>query len=555
MSRGTGEFIEFATTCEKIRSTRSKLDKTRILSEYLSRMDSDEDLKIVLTFLSGRIFQPGESEREANVGYSILWDTISELTGLDSNELSKHYLKHGDLGDVLQSVLSSRNEPLFQTLLGSSLNLHELYSAFQDLSKASGSGAIERKKQILKRLFSSLRDPLEGKYIVKILSGEMRIGLVEGLVEESIAKCYTKTLEEIRMANLLLANPGDVAVLARHNRLLEARLEPLRPTNFMLASSAQDAQDLFSKFKNMPIFAEFKYDGIRAQIHKKEHAIRIFSRNLADITQYFPELKQAALELNRDLILDGEIIAFDKGRPLAFQMLQRRLRKISRSVSDAPIKYFAFDILHNGDSLTERPFSERLGILRSLDMPGILAFSEQRPVASIGEVQEMFEESKGLGYEGLVAKDPESHYAPGRRGSSWVKLKKELDTLDVVIVAAEYGHGKRAGMISDYTFAVRDGSELKTVGKAYSGMTDAEIREMTELLKSITLRDYGYRRTVRPQVVIEVAFDAIQRSGRHDSGFALRFPRIKRIRNDKSVSDIDTQERVRKIYESQKVRI
>ena len=550
-------FLGFAETCDKIGSTRSKLEKIKILSEYLSGISSENDLSSAVTFLSGRIFPPGENERELNVGYSILWNTISDLSGLAHMELSKQYLKYGDLGDVFESILSKRrNAPLFQTLVESDLNLGDLVSAFQDLSRIKGGRAVERKKQILARIFSSVKSPLEGKYIIKILAGEMRIGLVEGLVEESIAKCYAKTLEEIRMANLLIANPGYVAVLARRGNLSEARIEPFHPTNFMLASNAQNAQDLYDKFKSMPVFAEFKYDGIRAQIHKSQDKVRIFSRNLADITQFFPEIEKGLMQLEEEvLILDGEIIAFENEKPLSFQMLQKRLRKISRSKSDAPVRYFAFDILHDGTSLIERPFEERLKILRSIQTPDVISFSEQRHVSSMEEIQTMFAESKELGYEGLVAKDPDSHYAPGRRGSSWVKLKKELDTLDVVIVAAEYGHGKRAGVISDYTFAVKDGADFKIVGKAYSGLTDAEIKDMTALLKSITLRDSGYRRTVRPEVVIEVAFDAIQRSERHASGFALRFPRIKRIREDKSVSEIDTLEGVRKIYESQKVRV
>jgi DNA ligase-1 len=556
MSQDLGEFAGFAIVCEDIRATRSKLEKIRILSNYLSRLESDADLKIAVTFLSGRIFPPGESEREVNVGYSILWSTISDITGMSGRDLSKYYLKHGDLGDVLQSILSTKQISMTQTLLGGSLKLRDLFSSFLSLSKISGQRAIERKKQILRGLFSSVRDPLEGKYIVKILSGEMRIGLVEGLVEESIAKCYSKPLEEIRKANLLIANLGEVALLAKRDTLAEATLETLHPTNFMLASSAKNSEDLFKKFEGRPVFAEFKYDGIRAQIHKKKGDIRIFSRNLADVTQFFPELESAMFKVSQEeLILDGEIIAFRDGRPLSFQLLQRRLRKITRSSSDAPIKYFAFDILHDGKSLIEKPFSERLKILRSIELPDVMTFSELRSVATISEIQEMFEISKNLGYEGLVAKDPDSTYSPGKRGSSWVKLKKELDTLDVVIVAAEYGHGKRAGVISDYTFAVKDGEELKTVGKAYSGLTDVEIDEMTKLLKSITLKDYGYRRTVRPQVVLEVAFDAIQRSERHDSGFALRFPRIKRIRTDKSVDDIDSIERVNEIYRAQRVRI
>lgn len=552
------DFLGFAETCEKIGATRSKLEKVSILSIYLRALSSEEDIKIAVTFLSGRVFPPGENDREANVGYSILWRTISEMTGLTYRDLSKHYLNHGDLGDVFAEVLSNRDakNQLFQTLERDKLSLELVFKGFQDLSKAIGRNALTRKKKVLQRIFSLISNPLEGKYIIKILAGEMRIGMVEGLVEESIAKSYSKTLEEIRQANLLIANPGKVAILAKSDRLAEARLEPLHPTNFMLASSASDSFDLSSKFKTMPVFVEYKYDGIRVQAHKLGREVKLFSRNLADITQFFPEIESSLGTLEESsLILDGEIIAFQNGGPLPFQMLQRRLRKLSRSSSDTPIRYFVFDLLENGSSLIETPFLERIKALRALKLPEIVSFSEQKLVSTPKGIQEMFDQSKDLGYEGLVAKDPASFYSPGKRGNSWVKLKKELDTLDVVIVAAEYGHGKRAGVISDYTFAVRDGSDLRVVGKAYSGLSDEEINEMTSLLKSITIKDLGYRRTVTPQVVLEVAFDAIQRSDRHDSGYALRFPRIKRIRNDKSVTEIDSLERVRKIYEGQKVRI
>ncbi len=225
------------------------------------------------------------------------------------------------------------------------------------------------------------------------------------------------------------------------------------------------------------------------------------------------------------------------------------------SPEDAPIKYFAFDLLYREKPLILEPLSARAQVLSSLELKGVLIASEKRTVSSPLEIKSMFSESKSLGYEGLVVKNPDSSYNPGKRGKSWIKLKSELDTLDVVIVAAEYGHGKRAGMISDYTFAIRADDELKVVGKAYSGLTDAEILEMTERLKAITVQDLGYRRTVKPEVILEVAFDAIQKSSLHDSGFALRFPRIKRIRADKSVREIDTIERVRDIYEKQKAKL
>ncbi len=350
-------------------------------------------------------------------------------------------------------------------------------------------------------MLSAIKDPLEAKYLVRVMGGEMRIGLVEGLVEESIAKAFSKKLAEVRNANLVTGDIGLVAVLAKHDELDKARLELFRPTNFMLADSAENSQALYEKFNKYPVISNYKYDGIRAQIHSENGKVKIFSRNLEDVTRYFPEIEDAIKKLPpSSIILDGEIVPFKDGKPLSFQALQQRLRKLERSEGDTPIRYFAFDVLYMNGSMIEEKLYVRLKALRSLEFDGVLAFAEQREVSSQEEIQSMFDESKSLGYEGLVVKNPASAYAPGRRGKNWVKLKKELDTLDVVIVAAEYGHGKRAGVISDYTFAVKDSNELKVVGKAYSGLTDGEILDMTELLKRITIEDYGYRRSVKPQV-------------------------------------------------------
>ncbi len=559
-------FQKFSLTCDRIKATPSKLEKIRILSEYLVGLKDDKDLKIAVTFLSGRVFPPGEVEQETNVGYSTLWIVISKITNSKDTELSRYYRKYGDLGSALEDLISEKitkaknsgQLQFSQTLFQKSLTMSHVYNCFLDLSKSTGSGSQSRKQQILSGLFSNITVPSEAKYIVKVLTNEMRIGLVEGLVEESVARAFSKTLPEVRMANLIVANSGMVAVLARNGKLSEAKLLPLRPTNYMLADTAETAESLFLKFKNSPMYSEYKYDGIRAQVHVDSGQVKIFSRNLADITSFFPEL-EAGTKMIREknsFILDGEIIAY-RGKPLSFQLLQRRLRKISRSNNDAPIKYLAFDLLYsNGSALIQEALGDRVQALRKLTLPEpVMGFSEQRLVSSAQEISDMFVESKNLGYEGLVVKDRFSPYTPGRRGSNWVKLKKELDTLDVVIVACEYGHGKRAGVISDYTFAVSDGSQLKVVGKAYSGLSDEEIANMTEIMKSLTIQDQGYRRIVKPQVVLEVAFDAIQISNRHDSGYALRFPRIKRIRDDKSVKEIDSLDKVKRIYEGQRVRV
>jgi DNA ligase-1 len=360
------------------------------------------------------------------------------------------------------------------------------------------------------------------------------------------------------------------------------------PLGFMLASPAQSADEALSYFEKALI--EDKYDGIRAQAHCSAGEVRIFSRTRDDITESFPELPEALSGFCQDVILDGEIVAWsyltgEAGRALPFSALQQRLgrKKVSEEMlRRVPVAYLVFDVLYaGGELLIDRPLCERAKLLdqllaapraplraRSHAAQGRLALESgeaavgaaiptqvfRAPVfraSSPQELDQLFEAAQARGNEGLMIKDRASAYSPGRRGKSWLKLKRELATLDVVVTAVEYGHGKRIGVLSDYTFAVRDGDRLLNIGKAYSGLTDVEIAEMTQWFLKHTVEDQGMRLVVEAKVVLEVAFNNMMRSDRHNSGYALRFPRIVRIRTDKPPEEADTIERARKIYDSQ----
>jgi DNA ligase-1 len=386
------------------------------------------------------------------------------------------------------------------------------------------------------------------------------------------------------------------------------------PLGFMLASPAESAEQALSYFEDALV--EDKYDGIRAQAHCDNGEVRIFSRTRDDITESFPELADALAGLSKDVILDGEIVAWSYegpdnvpeddgiapasrrmsvrnptsaiGRALPFSVLQQRLgrKQVSEKLMlQVPVAYLVFDLLYaEGDLLIERPLLEREQLLDALlaaprtyaaggrAAPGAQArfefgdhASESRasdsktrvlraPVFQASTPQELdllFEAAQARGNEGLMIKDPRSAYTPGRRGKSWLKLKRELATLDVVVTAVEYGHGKRIGVLSDYTLAVRDGEELVNIGKAYSGLTDIEIAGMTKWFLEHTIEDQGFRLVVQPKIVLEVAFNNMMQSDRHPSGYALRFPRIVRLRPDKLPEDADTIERAREIYEMQ----
>ena len=547
-----GSFAEFTSVLENVKSTSSKNEKVRIIAEYLKGLD-EEDSLLAARFATGRPSEKGSVD-ETQVGYSTIFDVIEEITGLTSKEMSKIYLKYGDLGDLAWEVLGEKKEA---ALFSSQLTIREVGEAFEKISKAKGKGSSSIKRNHVKSLL--LRgSPVEARYIVKILTKEMRIGLVDGLVEEAIARAYSLDHRLVREAHLLL---GDIGLLARRasaGTIGEARLQKLKPTNFMLAESMSTSTEIAEYFGKV-VYAEYKYDGVRAQVHKSGEEVRIFSRRLEEIAKSFPEVCRESSKINHDFIIDGEIVPFKDGRPLPFQLLQRRLRRIEgfeEAASRTPVTYFCFDILLlDGNELYRRPLSERRKFLsNSIQGTGLL-LAESRAIMTSEDLEATFRASRSSGYEGLVVKDPDGPYAPGKRGKWWVKLKEELDTLDVVIVGAEYGHGKRAGVISDYTFAVRDGAGLKVIGKAYSGVTDKEIEELTAKIKEITIKDHGYFREVEPSIVLEVAFDSIQQSDRHDSGFALRFPRIKRIRYDKSVEEIDAIERVKAVFTSQKVKL
>jgi DNA ligase-1 len=571
---------QLAETCERIAATSKKLEKIVLVAAYL-KSKPPEEAAVAAVFLSGRPF-PVWEEATLQVGGALLWRVVGELSGKSEEDLRAAYRKLGDLGAVAGEVLPPPS-------LDSNMSVVELQQVFKNIAQARGPTA----KSVLVRELLSQVTPLEAKYIVKIITGDLRIGLKESLVEEAVAKAFEVELKDAQRANMLLGDIGETLRLAAAGKLAEAKVRLFHPLGFMLASPAESAEEALGYFENALV--EDKYDGIRAQAHCADGEVRIFSRTRDDITESFPELPDALAGL-QDVILDGEIVAWSyltpdsagTGQALPFSALQQRLRR--KKVSDelmrrVAVAYLVFDVLYaGGELLIDSPLRERGRILdeilvaaskgvnheghegtRRKTRKGQAHFtfepedeSEARiirapvfRVASPQELDALFEAAQARGNEGLMIKNPESSYTPGRRGKSWLKLKRELATLDVVVTAVEYGHGKRIGVLSDYTFAVRDGERLVNIGKAYSGLTDVEIAEMTQWFLAHTLEDQGFRRVVEPKIVLEVAFNNMMRSDRHESGYALRFPRIVRLRPDKLPEDADTIERAREIYEKQ----
>jgi DNA ligase 1 len=570
--------LKLAEAGERIAATTKKLEKIAIVAEYL-KARTPEKASVSAVFLSGRPF-PVWEETTLQVGGRVLWRIVAELSGKSEAELTAAYRRSGDLGAVAGDVLPARPQ-------GGDLSVLQVESKFREIASTRGSAT----KAAAARELLSRATPLAAKYIVKIMTGDLRIGLKESLVEEAIAKAYGGTLGEVQRANMLLGDIGQTLRLAVAGKLGDAKMRLFHPLGFMLASPAESAEEALSYFQNALV--EDKYDGIRAQAHCSGGEMRIFSRTRDEITESFPELPGALAGLPRDTILDGEIVAWssltadskEAGRALPFSVLQARLgrKKVSdKLMQQVPVVFVAFDVLYAaGELLIDRSLRERGKVLDSLiaeskkplvraiprtpvNVQARFEFDDDAwaPRAQVirapvflastpPELDRLFEAAQARGNEGLMIKDPESPYTPGRRGKSWLKLKRELATLDVVVTAVEYGHGKRIGVLSDYTFAVRDGEKLVNIGKAYSGLTDAEIAEMTKWFLEHTVEDQGFRLIVEPKVVLEVAFNNMMRSDRHESGYALRFPRIVRLRPDKLPEDADTIERAREIYESQ----
>jgi DNA ligase 1 len=552
------EFDEFANVGEAIGAIPAKLEKIRLLSDYLNSLTS-EQLQIVTTYFTGRAF-PQSDARILQVGWAVIFRALQDATQIGDGEFHRVAGKHGDAGKTAFEVLDGRTAPR-------PFSIVESAELFENLHRARG--PITKGKLLQDRF--SILSARAGEYVVKILTGDLRIGLREGLVEESIASAFDVRLEEVKRANMLLGDIGQTALLASRKQLHEAELSIFHPIKCMLATPEPSADAVWSRFiaavgdnRSQPasllaasVYVEDKFDGIRAQLHRSRHRVEIFSRDLRRITGQFPELAEQAGKFDQELIADGEIIAFAEGRRLTFFDLQKRLGRrdetadlFAGAAADVPVAFVIFDLLWlNGRSLLNTPLRERREQLGRLVLPPQFQKAKVTPARSANEIEQIFQHARQRLNEGLMVKDPESVYLPGTRGMYWFKLKRELATLDVVVVAAELGHGKRNHVLSDYTFAVRDETtgELLPIGKAYSGLTDAEIAELTEHFKQNTIAGHGRYRRVKPDVVLEVAFNAIQPSTRHASGLALRFPRIKAIRRDKDVASIDTLQYAREL--------
>ena len=540
-----GSLQQFAEVAEQVASTTKKLEKTALVGDFLRQL-GDSDLGRAARYFAGHQFAQNDA-RTTNVGGSIISTALTAATGLSFEELGPIYVRLGDAGETAHEAIKEA-----QRFHEPTISLAETESIITRLSETRG---IKNKTGLLTAVLGHAT-PLEAKYLIKLLAGDLRIGLRERLVEDAIARAFERPLATVAQVNMLLGDIGETAVRARANDLQNVSMRLFHPIKFMLATPAADMSDIA---RTMPgeFFVEDKFDGIRAQAHTKDGRVAIYSRTMDEITHRFPELASPLRDLEIDAVIDGEIVPARGERILPFSELQKRLGRKTigeELLLEVPVILVAYDLLYAaGRVLTDEPLAERRKLLEQMIPPqGIVRVSRAKCFAEVAALDEEFNDARARGNEGLMIKSPASLYKPGRRGREWLKLKRAIATLDVVVTAVEVGHGKRRNLLSDYTFAVRrseDDDELLNLGKAYSGLTDAELAEMTEWFMRNTIREFAHGRVrlVKPEMVIEVTFDRVQESKRHKSGYALRFPRILRLRPDKKPNEIDTLETVQRL--------
>jgi len=531
---------DFARAGSAIGSTPATLEKTRVLAEYLRGLD-DDDARRAAVYMSGRAFSPSK-RRTLGLGWAAVSKVVSSISGRDEDELGGLFRKHSDLGDWAGEAVDGRTRP-------EPASLYEIEEALEAIRTARGKSKEAPLERILRRL-----DPEAARFFIKIIAGELRIGLSEGLVEAAIAEAFAVPITQVKRVHLITGDIGEAAVRCKHKQFDTTSVTLFQPVRFMLASPVETPSEAFDRMGAESVWTEEKYDGVRCQLHRQAERVELFSRDLKETTSAFPELSENASSIGHDVLFDGEVLAHREGRVLRFFELQRRLgrKKVSAQLRDeVPVVLVVFDLLWlDGRSLLDEALETRRRLMEGLGLKHPFLLARVEEATGPDHLDRIFAETRERGNEGLMVKDPLSPYTPGRRGLAWLKLKRPLATLDVVVTAVEWGHGKRKGVLSDYTFAVNDTStgRLVNVGKAYTGLTDAEIAEMTRRFLAITVEDHGQVRLVKPEVVLEVAFDSIQHSTRHKSGYALRFPRIVRIRDDKPVDEIDTVGRVAELY-------
>jgi len=551
------EFRSLAELCEKLGSTTKRTLMVNYVADFLKQLQPEE-VEPAVSMILGRPF-PKWDQRVLEVSWATLSALIKRLTNVDWKDFREAFSKTGDVGDATKIVFEVSKIRRQVTLFEKPLTALEVRHTFENIAGTTGYGSRERKERLVETLLGEA-SPLEAKYVVKILIGEMRTGFHEGLMELAVSKAFGMPLETVQTASMLTGDIGEVASIAKvrgREGILKLQFRVFRPIKPMMAQMAENVNQALKEAGDAMAF-EYKLDGVRIQIHKLNGDVRVFSRRLTDVTESLPEVVQLVKDevKAQQAILDGEVIAVGEEKsPLLFQHVMRRFRRvheIDKMTKQIPVELQLFDVIYlNGQSLIDLPYTERRKKLAAI--VGRIPLTNQIVTKDPNEAEQFLKESLNKGHEGLVAKKLDSPYTPGIRGKRWFKIKRTLESLDLVIVAAEWGYGRRHSWLSDYYLAARDAEtgQLMVVGKTFKGLTDQEIIEMTRRLKELTIKEEPHRVVVVPKIVVEVAYNEVQKSPKYECGMALRFARITRIRDDKTPEEADTIQKVKEIYEKQ----
>ncbi|RLG18791.1 DNA ligase [Nanoarchaeota archaeon] len=571
------KFSEVADIYEKLEKTTKRLELTAIIRDFIKRVDS-EHLPKVLLLLCGEIF-PKYSDKEVGIASQLMIKAISLATGLSEAEVENSWKELGDLGLAAEKALKERKQ---FTLLREEITVEKIFQNLEKCAELTGPGTVDKKISLVAELISNA-SPKEAKYIVRLILGELRVGVAEGIIRDAIAQAFLikdlsnrKEVEEatkaVEYAWNILSDFGEVARIAKEEGINGLRkVKPVlgKPIQLMLGEKAPSIQEVLKEFGKLA--AEWKYDGMRAQCHKKGDKVWIFTRRLEDVTKQFPDLVKLCKEclIPNECIVEGEVLGIDPktGYPLPFQVLSQRIHRkyeIERMVKEIPIQMNLFDVVYvDGETFFDKPFKERRKILEKIVKvkKGKFQLAKQIVTDSLEELEKFYHEALNAKQEGIFLKVLNSPYMFGRRVGGWYKIKPVMETLDLVIVGATWGTGKRAGWLGSFVLACRDESTGKFLrcGMLGTGIKekkenpeDVTFEDLTELLKPHIIKESGTHVERAPYLVVEDAYQEIQKSPNYESGFALRFPRLVRIRFDKSPDECDTVERVKKLYEMQK---
>ncbi|MGE4380978.1 MAG: ATP-dependent DNA ligase [Methanothrix sp.] len=549
-------FLSFAELCQRVEGVSGSLEKIDLVAAFLKNLD-DDDLAVASGFIMGDLFSPS-LDLVMGVGPSILYEAMARACGCSTERISDMLRATGDPGLVASAAVDKKKPIGFAAFIKDEpLSIKEVYQRLVAVARASGKGSQDAKVKNLQYLFSQAT-PLEAQYIARLAIEDMRIGIGEGGVRDAIAQAFSQDASKVERAYNLTNDIGLVAVNARKGTLADLSVLINHPIKMMLAQVGEGISASMQELGSAAI--EWKYDGARVQIHKDGKRVRIFSRRLEDVTRSLPEIVRLAQEVRADkAILDGEVVAIGKdSRPLAFQEILKRFRRkynVEKQAKETPLHLFLFDLIYlDGQSTVDLPLTRRRELLEGIADPSILA--DQVISDSVQKAEEIYHQALEKGHEGLILKNSMSVYAPGKRGKNWLKIKPVMETLDLAVIGAKWGEGRRASFLGSYRLACLDEatSKLQDIGWVATGLTDEALAELTELFRELILVQNGMEVELKPAVIFEVAYEEIQKSQSYSSGYALRFPRLVRVRDDKSLEEADSLERVESLYRVQRGR-